>query len=404
MAKDFEEFGKITDAALKRLQKKVGTERDKVPAFVRELPWAKYFIPFGMVDRPLTEELVIRYALGIAHMSPLYYDEAYAKNTRWGGRIAPPGMLSLTERCNGAMEGLPGVHTIWRQSVYEWFRPMMMGDLLDSKTFLKTADKVPSKFGGGEAVVQIYETSVKNQEGDDIGKYTSDWLRFERSSSKKAGKYEKIKLAEYSKEDLEKIYADYASEVVRGSDPRYWEDVEIGEEIPIVVKGPTTQTSKFAYESVMSPGGWIVGHHLWNMQVFAQPKLPFYNEQGIPEPPVAIHWSNDRSQKILGLAGAYESGYERTNWQIHMLMNWIGDDGHLRKLTQQFPKFNLMGDTTWCRGKVVDKFVDGDQHVVKIEVWTNNQREDITTTGEAEAVLLSKGKDKLGVKLGQKII
>jgi acyl dehydratase len=392
MAKDFEEFGKITEAALKRLQSKVGTERDKVPDFVRKLAWAKYFIPFGLVDRILTEELAIRYALGIAHLSPLFYDEEYAKKTRWGGRICPPGMLSLTERCNGAMEGLPGVHTIWRQSTYEWKRPMMIGDLLDTHTFLIAAEEIPSKFAGGKAVLQKYETRVKNQKGEDVGTYMTEWHRFERSSSKKAGKYDDIKLAEYTKEDLAKIYEDYGKEVVRGAEVRYWEDVQIGEEIPFLIKGPTTQTSKFAYESVMSPGGWIVGHHLWNMQIMAQPKLPFYNEQGVPEPPVAIHWSNDRSRKILGLAGAYESGYERTNWQIQMMMNWMGDEGFLRKLTQRYPKFNLMGDTTWCHGKVLEKFVDGKDHVVKCEVWTVNQRKDTTTTGEAEVVLLSRGK------------
>ncbi|UCD83996.1 MAG: MaoC family dehydratase N-terminal domain-containing protein [Deltaproteobacteria bacterium] len=390
MAKEYVEFGKITDEALGRLKSKVGTERDKVPKAFRSLPWAKYFIGFGLQDRVLTEELVVRFAIGIADMNPLYYDKEYAEKSRWKGQICPPGMLSLTEKCNGAMEGLPGCHTIWREAEYEWYRPMMVGDVLDSKTYLVKVEKIPSKFAGGKAVTQKYETHVKNQQGEDVGKYISEWHRFERSGAKKASKYEEFKLAEYSKEDMDKIYEDYQKEVKRGAETRYWEDVEVGEETPFLIKGPTTQTSKFAYESVMAPGGWLVGHHLWNMQVQMQPKLPFYNEQGIPEPPVAIHWSNERSQKILGLPGAYESGYERTNWQIQMLMNWMGDDGLLRRLTQRYPKFNLMGDTTWCHAKVIDKFEDGDQHVVKCEVWTINQRKDITTTGEAEIVLPAK--------------
>ena len=87
-----------------------------------------------------------------------------------------------------------------------------------------------------------------------------------------------------------------------------------------MVKGPTTEVSKFAFESWLGAGGWFVGHKLAFELFDRHPGLPFVNEQGIPEQPVAIHWSNARSQSVLGLPGAYEAGYERTSWLVHMLM------------------------------------------------------------------------------------
>jgi acyl dehydratase len=75
-----------------------------------------------------------------------------------------------------------------------------------------------------------------------------------------------------------------------------------------------------------------------------------------------------------------------------MLMNWMGDDGFLHRLTQRYPTFNLLGDTTWCHGKVVEKTVldqpvDGKRHAVRCEIRTVNQRGDVTTTGEAVVML-----------------
>ena len=175
----------------------------------------------------------------------------------------------------------------------------------------------------------------------------------------------------------------------------------IDDDIPFVVKGPTTEISKFAFESWGGAGGWFVGHKLAFQLFEKHPGLPFINEQGIPEAPVAIHWSNVRSQRILGLPGAYEAGYERTSWLVHMLMNWIGDDGFLTSLTQRYPTFNLLGDTTWCRGTVrakelLEQPIDGKRHAVRCEVRTENQRGDVTTTGEAVVVLRSREAESRG--------
>jgi len=107
--------------------------------------------------------------------------------------------------------------------------------------------------------------------------------------------------------------------------------------------------------------------------------------------PLAIHWSNERCQKILGLPGAYEAGYERINWMVQGYMNWMGDHGRMKKLFVKFPKFSLLGDTTWCKGKVVEKSIEGKDHIVTLDIWTVNQMEDTTTTGQALVILPSRG-------------
>ena len=377
-----EDFGKITDAGVERLMERVGVER-KGSNMHRRGPLK------------VTSETIRRFALGSGDDNPIYLDKEYAGKSRFGTRVCPQSISGFLERSNGASDGLPGCHTIWRSADYEWYHPFRLDDVLDSSSYLRRVEVKPSKFGGGKAAVQDYETDIYHPDGLAVARYKTSWHRFERTEAKKASKYGKRELAHYTPEDIERIKADYRKEQRRGANPLYWEDVQVGDDVPMVVKGPTTEISKFAFESWGGAGGWFVGHKLAFDLFDKHPGLPFINEQGIPEAPVAIHWSNVRSQNILGLPGAYEAGYERTSWLVHMLMNWIGDEGFLHKLTQRFPTFNLLGDTTWCHGKVTGKVlleeaVDGKRHAVDCEISTVNQRGDQTTTGIATVVLPSR--------------
>jgi len=374
-------FGKITDEGVEKLNARIGVER-KGSTMHRRGPLT------------LSGETIGRFALGSGDDNPLYLDREYAEASRHRSRIAPASITGYMERSNGASDGFPGCHTIWREANYEWTRAMHEGEVLDSSSYLRRVEIIPSKFGGGRAAIQDYETEIVDSEGNPIGRYDTSWHRFERSGAKKASTLKQRELPMYTPDDIERIKADYRKEKRRGADTLYWEDVQLEEEIPFVVKGPTTQISKFAFESWQGASGWFVGHKFAFEMFDKHPGLPFINEQGIPEAPVAIHWSNERSQKILGLPGAYEAGYERTSWIVHMLMNWMGDDGHLHQLSQRYPTFNLLGDTSWCHGTVKEKFlldepVDGKRHAVRADIWTINQRGDTTTTGQAVVLLPS---------------
>ncbi len=385
------EFGKISDDAIERLKARIGVER-KGSTMHRRGPLR------------VTRNTIRRFALGSGDDNPVYVNVEYGRRSRYGSIIAPPSIVGFLERCNGATDGLPGCHTIWREATYAWDRPMKLEDVLDSSTTLRAVEVIPSKFSR-KAVRQEYETRIWNQRQESVATYQTSWHRFERSEAKRERKYGDRELAHYTPEEIETIKADYRKEQRRGAEVLWWDEVRAGDAIPFIVKGPTTQISKFAFESWGGPGGWFVGHRLAFELFEKHPGLPFINEQGIPEAPVAIHWSNERSQRILGLPGAYEAGYERTSWIVHMLMNWIGDHGFLHRLTQRYPTFNLLGDTTWCHGRVLEKLildrpVDDKRHAVHCEVWTVNQRGDTTTTGEA-VVLLPQREDTLTLTLSQ---
>ena len=69
-------------------------------------------------------------------------------------------------------------------------------------------------------------------------------------ATKSKGKYDAfIKPYKYSDEEIARIEEDRKKEEMRGSWPRYWEDVNEGESIGHIVVGPWTIMSFFAWES-----------------------------------------------------------------------------------------------------------------------------------------------------------
>ena len=48
---------------------------------------------FGVKNRMITKDLIRNYCNCVGDLNPLFRDETYAKNTRWGGIIAPPMII-----------------------------------------------------------------------------------------------------------------------------------------------------------------------------------------------------------------------------------------------------------------------------------------------------------------------
>lgn len=378
-------WGEITEAGLARL-----LERLDVPRRDGSSMFPAKRIPVGI-------ELAHRMANGIADRNPLYVDEDYAKASPWKRLQCPPAILAWTEKVNGATDGFPGCHTIWREGELEWNRPIFVGDVLNGTTYLRGARITESRFSK-IAAIQDYETVVINGDDEDdvIGYYRSSWHRFSRKAAKDSAKaigsaMAAIERPQWSDEELKSVWQEYHRQNLnrRGAEPLYFEDVMEGE-IPYLIKGPTTLASKIAFESIGGPGGWFVGHEL-AMELFEKhPGLAIRNEENVPEPPVAIHWTNERCQKYLGMPAAYEAGYERINWLTQMLMTWMGDAGMIRRLAFRFKGFHWQGDVVRLYGEVKSKAVLDGRHEVNLEIETRSHRGEITTRGQATVVLPSR--------------
>jgi len=366
------EHGKITDEGLDKIRARIGQ------GFENRRPWRT----------EVTRDAIYHLALAIGDLSPMYLDEEYAKKTRWGTLLAPPIMIQSMDTLRavgsaGLPEGLPGVHSIWSGSMYEYERPLKLGDRIRAKSYLKEVREVESGFAGGRAVYQTYEAIYFDQDDQKVGVRQDTWIRNERNRTKKTAKYGDIELAKWSLDEVHELWKHYDREERTAS--RKWDDVRVGDELPPVLKGPLTPTAEIAFESYF--GIYLVGNKVAANLYDKHPSLMVPNEQGIPEPPQRVHWDNHFTKNLLGLPGAYDLGIERLSWMIQLVTDWIGDDGFLKRMECQYRKFNYMGDVTYCRGSVVDKFEKDGKKMVRLGIDTVNQRDELTTVATAEAEL-----------------
>ena len=70
--------------------------------------------------------------------------------------------------------------------------------------------------------------------------------------------------------------------------------------------------------------------------------------------------------------------------------NWMGYDGFRRRLQVQVRRFCFVGDTTWIKGRVIDKRVEAGEHIAELEFWAENHRGEVTTTSRAWVLLPSR--------------
>jgi len=371
------EHGKITNEGIAKLRARIGK------GFEGRQPWRT----------EINRDAIWHLAHAIGDLSPLYTDATYAAKTRWGKLLCPGVILRCFVTLSapgsaGLPEGLPGVHSIWSGSHYEWERPLMIGDRIRAECYLKDVVEKTSKFTDGRTVYQTYEAVYHDQNDACVGKRSDTYMRADRNKTRETSKYkEEDKLVHWTPEDIERFQDDYRNE--KRTTERYWEDVKIGDDIGQVIKGPLTGTAEIAFESFF--GIYLVGNIVASRLLDKHPKLMVPNEQGVPEPPQRVHWDNKFTQDTLGLAGAYDLGLERLSWMCHAATNWLGDHGFLTFIDARYKKFNYLGDVTWARGKVTEKLERKGKKLVKLDLHTINHRDQVTATAVAEAVLPSRG-------------
>ncbi|MEX0801260.1 MAG: MaoC family dehydratase N-terminal domain-containing protein [Dehalococcoidia bacterium] len=72
---------------------------------------------------------------------------------------------------------------------------------------------------------------------------------------------------------------------------------------------------------------------------------------------------------------------------VRVVTDWMGDAGFLRKLSFEMRRQQRPGDTMVCKGRVTGLERENGEGVVRLEVWAENEREGVTTPGEAVVVL-----------------
>lgn len=138
----------------------------------------------------------------------------------------------------------------------------------------------------------------------------------------------------------------------------YFEDVEVGTELPAMTKKPTTrQLVK-----------WAGASQDWN----------------------ELHYDKDAAQKG-GLPNVIVQGHLTSSFLAQLLTDWMGgEDGFVKKMEVKWKQFHFPGQEILCRGNVTDKRNEGNENIVEVDLWTEVDGT-VYAPHKATVVLPSKG-------------
>jgi acyl dehydratase len=343
-------------------------------------------------------DTIRHYAFGIGDDNPLWCDENYGAATKYKTQLAPPLFLCSVFPTTVA-PGFTGVHPMKAGDVWTWYRPIRLGDRIKVSAKLVGVEVLEGK-NAGRMVRQTGEVIYKTTKNELLARVETQHMRVMRPGAAGGGlSYQAQEQRRYTDEELRRIEHDVFAEERRGATPRWWQDVTIGDEIVPVVKGPLDQITMTCYYAgaIGSPGykASELKWKQWRQADEAPDTLPnnfeitYFMERVLP----SLGHQSDAVARAIGMPGAYDNGHQRMAWLAHSVTNWMGDDGFLRTLSVQIRRPNMFGNTTWCRGRVIEKSVNDLEHCVTLELSAENQDGEINAKGTAVVVLPFRSSD-----------
>lgn len=369
--------GKITPKAVEALRERIGFPLRSRNTF----------------NTSSVSDVVRHWAHGIGDGNPLWADRDHGSKSPLGTNIAPPSFLYSVSM--GVVQmGLAGVHGFQAGSDWTFYQPIPHDRGIDFVVWLDDVVERPSRMGQ-RSVVTYYSTVYYDREDRQAYAYLRSYsFRIERvgSREKSSEAPEQRTLKTWTEAELEDIEARYLAEQPRGVEPRYAEDVAVGDELPPVHKGPLCLSDMISYYS----GGQTLPAPAHGLAVKDKQRHPAWwfrhPESGGLEASVRVH-EDVRAALAAGVPAPYDIGVQRNAWLIHLLTDWMGDAGFLVTCDAQYRAFNFFGDFHTFGGTVTRCYQQDGEHRVDVEVWGRNQEGTVTIPGTATIALPSRVDD-----------
>ena len=137
----------------------------------------------------------------------------------------------------------------------------------------------------------------------------------------------------------------------------YFEDIEVGSELPTVRKDPTSQ----------------------QLVKYAGASGDYYQ----------IHYDKDFA-KNNNLPDIILHGALKNAFLGQLMTDFVGTEGNLKKLSVQYRAMDIPGTPVFAKGIVKKKYTEDNENIVECEIRLENHEGKVTTPGYAVASLPSK--------------
>lgn len=344
----------------------------------------------------VTTDAIRHFACGFGDRNPLWWDENYAKQTKWGGIIAPPTFIDwvaapytckkLTSPLEWGFVGLPVGPS---RKNYKEIRPGDRIKVVDKWMGVKERKTKDDRY---RFLITSEERTYTNQNKEVVAVVIANWGVLATYAPAPtlgtlfsgSGTRTRLKLTDEEQKD---IIRGYESETRRGSEKLLWKTVTEGDEVNLHPVGPLTSWDTAAFLEAI-PGRAIAFDAEWDRirTDFAfswlDPNLNAWTTGGEGH----LRDNGGHSKMITG-GPSFGFGGQQEGLISRAVTNWMGDDGWIKSMSSQFRAPIVWGDVVYVQGKIVKKYTEGNESLVDLEVSAHT-RDKLVLTKSAITVVL----------------
>jgi acyl dehydratase len=358
-----------------------------------------------------------RWVMALDYPNPIHWDEEFARNSKFGGIVAPQSICVALDVGHGVQPAcvghIPDSHFLFGGEEW-WFygHRVRPGDKLFQERKFYDYKVAETKFAG-PSVFTRGDTIHRTQDGIVVAKERSTGARYLAAEAEKRKMFEtnnQDKIPTWTQAQLDevrKVRFDWIMSNRNGVSPHF-EEIEVGDKLPQRAIGPhsvASFTTEYraclfniwgSYGWVGVPGvkdpwinqdpGWLEGLKL-NYELA---KIDPYETYGVYMGPSAAHVDGSKGTEF-GMPRGYGFGATMGGWATDYLAYWAGHDGMVRHSRVSFRAPAFEGDVTYVDGQVVGKSADspwgGGLITIKLQMTNQDGVVLVDGAGEVEVPL-----------------
>ena len=318
---------------------------------------------------PISSEMAYDVADAIEDPNPLYVDERYANNSRFGAPMCPPlatwkdiapplGYFGAGQESHFQVPLPFNGYGFNGGSDWQFLRPPFINTWVTRQ--FKILDIFEKQGRSGSLVFIVRQETQTDQNGDTINlaKRVSIHRALDAAEpSLNIDTANNLKPVIVSPPDTEVILA---KPQYIPAQQRYFEDVEIGTTLPQVIKGPMTTSHLVRWAA--ANGNYA-----------------------------RIHWDLPFAQLHQGLPNVVVNGSLKNQYLGQLLINFAGEEGWFRRFYVEHRGMDFPGDIITGSGTVVSKEEFDGYGQVTCQVALSNNRGEETASGQGVIILPKRG-------------
>ncbi|MFT5481831.1 MAG: hypothetical protein ACI9GW_000476 [Halieaceae bacterium] len=364
------------------------------------------------MKEPLHNNDFRRWVQAMHYPNLLHYDHDFSAEGRYGRIVAPQSFAVATDDGHGAGPAcagcIPSSHLIFAGDEWWFYGPRIYGgDVITNK-------KVPFDYAiketsfAGPTCFQRGDNNYYNQSGDYIAKQRSTSIRYSRDNALEMGSLDATEDPVWTAEELKGL-EDKKYEYIKvmhelGHGKRYWDDIEVGDELPVRIIGPHSiasfTTEWRAYLFTIWGGTHRPGMDMAAMgftEEFAGHENDPVMERDNPELTDGAYFGPSRGHlfpewaRKVGMPRGYGYGASMGAWLLDYFAGWAGEWGQVVHCKSAYRGPAFTGDATYMTATVLDKEVDDEgRNVIKVDCNMANQLGATMATATASIELPTK--------------